>query len=166
MSDPQQDPQTVTPTGQRLEKRIAGLEIVALKAQMDARGELTELYNLSWGLDPLVYSYMVVSYPQSIRAWVLHKQQTDRLVVIIGRLQWAFFDAREDSPTHQMLNHYIMSEHERTMLVIPPGVYHGVKNMGFEDAIFINQPNMPYNHANPDKYRLPLKNDLIPFDFS
>jgi dTDP-4-dehydrorhamnose 3,5-epimerase len=166
MSEAKQDPQTVTPDGQRVEKRIAGLEILPLTTQMDARGELTELYNPNWVLAPSVYSYMVLAYPQSVRAWVMHKTQTDRLTIVKGRLQWAFFDAREDSPTHQVLQLYTMSEHHRAMLVIPPGVFHGVKNLGFEDAIFINQPTVPYNHTDPDKYRLPLKNDLIPFDFS
>jgi dTDP-4-dehydrorhamnose 3,5-epimerase len=28
-----------------------------------------------------------------------------------------------------------------------------------------NLPTWPYDHADPDKYRLPIKNDLIPFDF-
>jgi dTDP-4-dehydrorhamnose 3,5-epimerase len=29
----------------------------------------------------------------------------------------------------------------------------------------INLPTCPYDHADPDKYRLPIKNELIPFDF-
>jgi dTDP-4-dehydrorhamnose 3,5-epimerase len=52
------------------------------------------------------------------------------------------------------------------MIIIPKGVYHAVKNIGTEEAQFINFPTMPYNRASPDKYRLPVKNDLIPFDFT
>ena len=33
-------------------------------------------------------------------------------------------------------------------------------------GVFFNLPSRPYRHADPDKYRLPLKNDVIPFDFS
>jgi dTDP-4-dehydrorhamnose 3,5-epimerase len=29
----------------------------------------------------------------------------------------------------------------------------------------MNLPTRPYNHEDPDKYRLPLKNDYIPFSF-
>jgi dTDP-4-dehydrorhamnose 3,5-epimerase len=45
-------------------------------------------------------------------------------------------------------------------------VYHGLQNVGLVDAVFINMPTRPYDHADPDKFRLPLTNDLIPFDFS
>ncbi len=161
-----QDPQTVTASGQRLELQIAGLEITSRLANIDERGELTEIYNPAWGLDPLVYAYMVIAYPNSIRAWVMHKAQEDRLFMVKGCVRWAFFDARVDSTTHGMLNVRTFSERQRVMLTIPPGIFHGVQNIGSEDAYFINMPTRPYNHQNPDKYRLPIKNDLIPFDFS
>ena len=40
-----------------------------------------------------------------------------------------------------------------------------MKNIGQTEAVFINLPTRAYNHEDPDKYRLPLKNDLIPFSF-
>ena len=42
---------------------------------------------------------------------------------------------------------------------------HAVQNIGHEEAIFINMPSRAYDHADPDKYRLPVKNPLIPFAF-
>ena len=161
-----QDSPTVTADGQRLEKRIVGLQFMPRPANIDERGELTEMYNPMWGLDPIVYSYMVIAYPGSVRAWVMHKKSDDRLFIVKGRLRWGFFDAREDSPTYQMLNVITVSEHQRQLITIPHGVFHGVQNIGLQDAIFVNMPSQPYNHENPDKYRLPVKNDLIPFDFS
>ena len=50
-------------------------------------------------------------------------------------------------------------------MIIPRGVYHAVQNIGTTEALFVNMPTRPYNHGDPDKFRLPLKNDLIPFDF-
>ena len=29
----------------------------------------------------------------------------------------------------------------------------------------VNYPTIQYDHSNPDKYRLPLDTDLIPFSF-
>ena len=49
--------------------------------------------------------------------------------------------------------------------MIPKGVFHAVQNLGQTEAVFINLPTRAYNHEDPDKYRLPLKNDLIPFSF-
>jgi len=70
-----------------------------------------------------------------------------------------------DSPTYRLLNVLTISERHRALIVIPRGVYHAIQNIGERTATFINMPTAPYNHADPDKYRLPLKNDLIPFAF-
>ena len=59
----------------------------------------------------------------------------------------------------------VVSELNRSLIIVPPGVIHAVQNVGNVDAVFINFPTEPYNHAQPDKHRLPLKNSLIPFDF-
>ena len=64
-----------------------------------------------------------------------------------------------------MVNEFTFGERNPVILVIPKEVYHAVKNVGIKDAIFINMPTQPYNHQDPDKYRLPMKNSLIPFDF-
>jgi dTDP-4-dehydrorhamnose 3,5-epimerase len=46
---------------------------------------------------------------------------------------------------------------------IPAGVWHAVQNVGHDEAAFINMPSQPYRHDDPDKYRLPLENDVIPY---
>lgn len=48
---------------------------------------------------------------------------------------------------------------------VPIGVWHANHNIGTKDVVVINFPTMPYDHANPDKYRLPLNDDRIPFKF-
>jgi len=95
----------------------------------------------------------------------VHKKQDDRIFISKGTLRWAFFDDRKDSSTHKLLNIFTFSERNRVLFVIPQGVYHAVQNIGTDDAVFINMPTRPYNHKDPDKHRLPLKNDLIPFSF-
>ena len=64
-----------------------------------------------------------------------------------------------------MLNVFTVTDHHRAMIRIPRGVWHGVQNVGEVDGVFIYFPTRPYDYADPDKYRLPLQNDLIPFDF-
>ncbi|MBD0324626.1 MAG: hypothetical protein ICV72_14770 [Aldersonia sp.] len=75
------------------------------------------------------------------------------------------FDDRADSPTHRQLDVFTVTERNRALVVIPAGVYYAIHNIGVDDAFFVNMPTEPYNHENPDKYRLPIKNDLIPFAF-
>jgi dTDP-4-dehydrorhamnose 3,5-epimerase len=96
----------------------------------------------------------------------MHLQQDDRVLVSRGRLRFGLYDDREGSPTRGLLNVFTLSDHQRAIVRIPRGVWHGVQNVGEGEAEFINFPTRRYDYADPDKYRLPLQNDLIPFDFS
>lgn len=164
---PVKDRATVTAEGKRLMPTIVGVNIRRLMALEDKRGDLTEIYNPAWGLhpDPLVYIYRVNARPGSIRGWTIHAKQDDRIFCNSGVLRWVLFDNRPDSPTYQLLNEFTFGEKSSVIFTIPKGVFHAVKNIGTQDAVFFNMPTRPYDHADPDKYRLPVKNDLIPFDF-
>ena len=64
-----------------------------------------------------------------------------------------------------MVNEIFLGERNRALVVIPTGVFHAVQNVGTTDAVFVNMPTRPYDHANPDKYRLPIDTDEIPYRF-
>ena len=70
-----------------------------------------------------------------------------------------------DSPTHGLVNEIFRTALDRDLMVIPAGVYHAHQNCGTEDALFISMPTRPYNHDDPDVYRLPVNNDVIPYRF-
>jgi dTDP-4-dehydrorhamnose 3,5-epimerase len=162
-----QDPQTVTADGQRVDPTIDGLIITHRPPNVDHRGELIEILRPEWGIhpDPIVGVYQVVLRPGSVRGWVVHKEQDDRIFLSGGVLRWAFYDGREHSPTSGLLNVFTFTERHRVLFVIPRGVLHAVKNIGEREAIMINMPTRPYVHASPDKHRLPMPNDLISFTF-
>ncbi len=164
---PVRDRQTVTPDGQRTEPIIDGVTLKRLMPREDERGEICEIFNPAWQLHPapLVYIYQATVRPGHVKGWVVHKDQDDRLFVSIGRVRVVLFDGRPDSPTYRLLNVFTITERNRGLIVIPRGVFHAVQNVGESEAVYINMPTRPYNHADPDKYRLPLKNELIPFDF-
>jgi dTDP-4-dehydrorhamnose 3,5-epimerase len=165
--EPLKDVQTVTPDGQLLRPLIGGVRIRAATTLPDERGTLCEMYSCAWGFDdaPLVYVYQVTIRPQQIKGWVVHREQEDRLFVGQGTLKIVLYDDRADSPTYHLLNEIYLSEHNRGLIRIPRGVYHALQNVGITDVLFVNFPTQPYQHADPDKYRLPLNNDLIPYDF-
>lgn len=164
---PVKDKQTVTSEGESIKPRIEGLVIHPLRPHEDERGELVEVFRPSWGLspDPLVYVYQASVRPGKAKGWIVHEKQEDRIYICRGTLQWAFYDFRPDSPTYEMLNVFTFSERNRALLITPRGVFHAVKNVGQNEAVFINMPTRPYDHADPDKRRLPLHNDLIPYPF-
>jgi dTDP-4-dehydrorhamnose 3,5-epimerase len=164
---PRPDAATVTPDGTPLTPRIDGVVLRYQRPIEDRRGEVLEVYRPSWGVDdePLVYVYQVRIRPGAIKGWVRHDIQADRLFMITGALRWGLYDDRPGSPTHGQVNDVVLSERAPALLIIPRGVWHAVQNIGTADAIFINMPTRPYDHAAPDKVRLPLRTARIPFDF-
>lgn len=161
------DGQTVTADGELVGDRIHGLSIRKLKSVEDKRGDITEMYDPRWEMSPhpMVFAYQVTVRPGAIRGWEMHKKQFDRIYISSGAMRWALFDHRSASPTHLMVNSYVFSELNRVLMIVPPGVIHAVQNIGSTDAVFVNFPTEPFNHADPDKWRVPLENDLIPFAF-
>jgi dTDP-4-dehydrorhamnose 3,5-epimerase len=133
----------------------------------DDRGEVVEVYRPSWGVhpDPVVYVYQISILPGVVKGWVVHREQDDRLFVIHGRLRFGLFDDRVHSPTYGQLNVFTLTDRHRALVVIPRGVFHGIENVGCDEAFYLNMPTRPYDHTNPDKFRLPVRNDLIPFAF-
>jgi dTDP-4-dehydrorhamnose 3,5-epimerase len=159
------DSATVTADGDSLQDAIAGVELRRPSTHADERGTLTEIYDERWQFtdDPLVYVYHVTIRPGQLRGWVVHREQNDRLFAYAGVLKIVLYDARTDSPTYGQLNVFHLGGHDRALLSIPAGVYHAVCNVGADEGAFVNLPSRPYRHDDPDKYRLPLENDVIPY---
>jgi dTDP-4-dehydrorhamnose 3,5-epimerase len=159
--------QTVTERSEPIQELIDGVVTRRSTTHPDERGTLTEVYNPAWGLtdDPLVYVYQVTIRPGQIKGFVLHRTYSDRLFFSLGTVKVVLYDDREGSPTRGMLNELFFSENNRGHLVIPSNVWHAVQNVGTTDALFVNCPTKPYNHADPDKWAMPKDSDLIPYSF-
>ena len=159
------DAATVTADGARIGDRIAGVEIRRPPTHADERGTLCEIYDTRWGFteDPLVYVYHVTVRPGQVKGWVVHLKQNDRLFAYQGTLKIVLYDARTESPSFGALEVLHLGSHDRALLGIPAGVYHAVQNVGADEAAFVNLPSAPYDHDDPDKHRLPLDNDVIPY---
>ena len=70
-----------------------------------------------------------------------------------------------NSPTCGHVCRIVTSEYARRIVTFPRNVWHADHNIGTKDAVVVNFRPRPYDHANPDKYRLPLDTPLIPFKF-
>lgn len=167
MSSEVRDVQTVNSNGEPIQRLPFGLKIKPIKTHCDDRGNVFELYDARWDFhpDPLVFSYVYSVRPGVIKGWGLHKEHEDRYVLLYGELEVTFYDVRPDSPTYKQISQIILSEFDRKIINIPTYVWHACRNIGSKDAVVVNFPTIPYDHSNPDKYRLPLDNDEIPFKF-
>jgi dTDP-4-dehydrorhamnose 3,5-epimerase len=146
--------------------QIDGVRLNRLVTNSDGRGNLTVL-----GSDVYCpgfsspHVYVVTASAGSVRAWVIHKRQSDRLAYTAGSLTVALFDIRPESPTYGQLNVLDVGANNPVLLTIPPLVVHGVVNRGDSDVQFINMPTRAYDSGHPDKSRLPYGHPGIPYSF-
>jgi dTDP-4-dehydrorhamnose 3,5-epimerase len=80
-------------------------------------------------------------------------------------MELVMYDVRPTTPTHGKLSRIVLSEYRRGIVNVPTYVWHADNNIGTRDVLVVSFPTKAYNHANPDKYRLPLDSPLIPYSF-
>jgi dTDP-4-dehydrorhamnose 3,5-epimerase len=173
-------------------KVIGGAELVAKQSAVNAEGDLratlidglvfrptrpvphedghvTEVARASWDVltTPIVQVHITTTLPGRIRAWGLHQTSMDRLFVVSGLVTIAVFDGRDGSPTKGRVNAFTVSEKNPGLLLIPPNLYHGWKNIGTSEAVIINMPDRMYNHEAPDALDLPWDSEaalrIVPY---
>jgi dTDP-4-dehydrorhamnose 3,5-epimerase len=146
---------------------IAGVVTKPLRVIPDERGFLMEILRCD---DPLFdrfgQVYMTVAYPGVVKGWHYHKTQTDRMTVVHGMAKIVLYDMRADSPTRGAVEEHFVGERNPMLIVIPPGVCHGMKCIGTEPAYMVNTPNQVYDYAQPDEHRIAPHTGEIPYDWS
>lgn len=161
------DQGTVDPTGTPLAPLPDGVTFRDAVTHVDDRGTVFELFDTRWDWhpDPLVFSYVFTIRPGVVKGWGMHKEHEDRYFIVSGELEVVLYDAREDSPTRGLVASVVLSGHRRRLMNIPAGIWHADRNLGETDVMVVNFPTIHYDHANPDKYRLPLDTDQIPYEW-
>lgn len=162
-----QDKATVAADGRALRRLTHGVVIRRLTTHTDDRGTVTELFDPRWGFhpDPLVFSYVFTIRPGVVKGWNLHRRHEDRYALLKGEMELVLFDPRPDSPTRGEVCRIVLSEQERCIVNVPADVWHADRNIGAGDVMVANFPTIPYDHAAPDKWRLPIDTPLIPHRF-
>lgn len=139
-------------------KLIKDVVVHPLKVNRDDRGILAETIKSNWddiyNKDyPLAQNYFSITQSNVARdenQWHVHPtKQTDRFVVPQGKIVLALFDPRENSPTHGLLNLFLMGELEKDKgyynLLIPQGVYHCFLVVSKKPAMILNFPTALYD---------------------
>ena len=168
ISGTKKDAQLVTPEWKKLQKPIDGVYAKEVLHVPRDHGVITEIFRPEWDPTsmPVVHLYQSRLFPGALGAWSCHKIAIDRLFVSQGHLKIVLYDAREESPTYKTLQEHHAGDFRPTFLVIPPGVWHGVQNLGTNDVILLNLPTRPYIYEDPDHYRLPYDSPEIPYSWS
>ena len=162
------DPQLVTsdwmPTA---DGEIDGVFAKQVANVLTDNGYLTELWRSDWLLDggPVDQVFQRVMQPATISAWHVHLRTTDRLSCAIGQLLVVLYDARAASPTHGAIAQFRFGERRPAVISVPPGVYHGVRNIGTTSAVLVNAVDAAYDYDAPDHHRLPPDCADIPYQW-
>lgn len=132
-------------------------------------GTVAEIARSAWDeIDqPVVQVHLTTTMAGRVRAWGLHRSSTDRLFVVRGLISIVVFDGRVGSPTQGSVNEFRVSERNPGLLVIPPNLYHGWKNLGIDEAFIVNMPSQEYSYERPDALDLPYDSseagEIVPF---
>ena len=152
------------PVGQPL---IEGVVVRDVRHVVKDSGHLTELYRRDWGVGPGVIEqvFQVVLLPGAVSAWHAHRTTTDHLFVVSGTQKLALFDGRETSSTTGRLNTFRIGSLRPSLVLVPPGVWHGMKNIGDSASAVINLVDAAYDYEDPDHWRVPADAPEIPFSW-
>jgi dTDP-4-dehydrorhamnose 3,5-epimerase len=160
------DPQLVKPDWSPANPiAIEGVSARQITSVLTNTGSLTEIWRPDWGLDDLGVGqvFQRVLDPGAAAGWHNHRLTTDRLFCAIGRLLIALYDGRCDSPTQGITADFRVGSERPGVVVVPPGVWHGVRNIGATPTVMLNVVDLAYDYEDPDHYRLPLDTPLIPY---
>lgn len=145
---------------------IEGVVVRQLNLIADERGWLMEILRTDWDVfEKFGQVYITAAYPNVVKAWHMHKKQTDHLVCITGMVKLALYDDRKKSKTRGEINEFVIGEQNQALVKVPPEVWHGFKVISQKPVIFVNTPTELYDYKKPDEHRLPPDTNRIPYDW-
>jgi len=104
-----------------------------------------------------------LNFPGTVKAFHYHLLQTDLWTPVKGMMQVALADLRLGSPTFGKRNTFYVGPLRSWQLLIPPGVAHGYKVIGMEEALLVYLTDRFYNPR--DEGRLPFDDPAIAYDW-
>ena len=143
---------------------IEGVEILTLTRHADDGGSLTELLRLDGGQSPAIKGFTLrqINYseiePGAIKAFHLHARQTDVWYVPPSdRCLVVLIDVRAGSRTEGVSQRLVLGAGASRLVRIPPGVAHGVRNLGAATARIVYFVDLHFtpHPATCDEGRLP-----------
>ena len=159
------DSQTVLPGGARsASPKIAAVFIHDLGNVITRSGFMTEVFRADWSVAGIAVRQVnwVQLNPGAVTDWHSHSKQTDHIVGVGGNIKLALWDGREASPTKGASEIVRIGAIRPVMVIVPPGVWHGLRNESGAPAGYINIIDKLYVHEEPDNWRLAPRSTEIP----
>jgi dTDP-4-dehydrorhamnose 3,5-epimerase len=135
---------------------IHQVEVRPLTVYVDDRGYLMEVLR---NYDPFFtkFGYLYVAGDNVrgiVRAFHKHQEMWEWFYCSQGSARYVLVDSRPESPTHEKMNSIVIGQRNPSMLVVPPGVFHGWVSLE-DNTQIIAVGSEPYNPAALDEVRVP-----------
>ncbi len=149
-------------------KLIDGVKVAPVALWPDDRGYFLEIQRMKQGLAahfPLETSQVsaAMNYPGTIKAFHIHFEQTDCWTPVMGMMQVALTDLREESPTFGQRNTLYVGALRPWQILIPPRVAHGYKVVASGPAMLVYMTDHFYDPA--DEGRIAYNDPDINYDW-
>jgi len=161
----ERDKQTVVSGGAAAHRpNITGVEVHALGNVLTRSGWMTEIFRRDWAFIGITVSQVnwVELSPGAVTDWHRHVEQTDHLIGVGGNIRLALWDGRGGSPTKGATDIFRIGAVRPVMVIVPPGVWHGLRNECGAPSGYINVTNQLYVYHEPDNWRLSPDAEDIP----
>jgi dTDP-4-dehydrorhamnose 3,5-epimerase len=147
---------------------IEGVRVDPFPIYPDDRGYFLEVQRFGRGLTESfppesTQVSAALSYPETIKAFHFHQRQTDCWVPVSGMFQVALADLRTGSPTFGRRNTLYVGRLRPWRILIPPGVAHGYKIIGGQEALLVYLTDRFYDPA--DEGRIAYDDASINYDW-
>lgn len=143
-----------------------GVRVEPLKLLPNERGRLMEVQRTDNPHCPAINQvYVTQSFNDVVKAWYRHARQFDQVAVVSGLVKLVLFDDREGSKTKGEIQEIVLGELAPKLVQIPPGVWHGYKAIGNQDAFLLHLTSLPFNAEAPDEERRPIGDPTIPYEW-
>lgn len=127
---------------------IDGVIIKKITKNQDSRGWLAEIYRQDETDYKFAMSYVSATKPGVARGPHEHKGQSDCFVFIgPGDFELHLWDRREGSRTNGEYMKIQAGADNPVLVIVPPGVVHGYKNISDVDGWCVNLPDKLYRGA-------------------
>ena len=144
---------------------IHDVTVVPLRRVPDERGTILHMLRaddehfVSFG-----EIYFTTLYAGVVKGWHRHEDMTLNYACIHGRVKVVIFDDREASPTRGSLMEVFLGPDNHSLIVIPPGVWNGMKGLSHPSALVANCATHVHDPARTT--RADPFGDTVPYDWA
>ncbi len=144
---------------------IHDLQVVPLRRIPDERGTILHMLRAT---DPHFIDfgeiYFTTLYAGVVKGWHRHEDMTLNYACVHGRVKVVVYDDRDDSPTRGSVVEIFAGTDAHSLIVIPPGVWNGMKGMSAPSALIANCAT--HTHDPERTSRLDPFDPSVPYDWA